>query len=60
MKWAVIIFSLLTVFLAILAMRESANVRHAEDNWNVVFFGIGALVCGAIDFILIIIWLAIT
>lgn len=60
MKWAVIAFTLLTALFVAGAVRARAKVRTAEDNWDVVFCMLGAAVFGAIDFILIIVWLAIT
>lgn len=60
MKWAVIALSVITALFVVLGFVASAKVRHAEDNWNVVGCMIGAMLFGVADFVLIIIWLAIS
>lgn len=60
MIWAVGFFTIVTVLFAFGWIRAAANVRHAEDNWNVVFCGAGTVVFGIIDFILTLVWLAVT
>lgn len=57
---AIAIFSILTVLCVLGAIVAAMNVRHAEDNFNVAFCIIGAVLFGAIDLVLVVIKAAIT
>ena len=60
MKWAVLVLSLLTLLFVCFAVYANANIRAADDKAGAAFLVICAALCGLLDLVAIIIWLAIT
>lgn len=59
MGWAVAVFAVLTALCIGVWVVSAANVRQAEDNWNVVFAMLGSGFFGFVTLVLLIIWLAL-